>query len=187
MNIPPEHIEVENIYAKMHLSKHRSIAITAANPQEGVTSLAIALAQRNLLSGNSTLIIDLNLHRPSFFSSLPLNEPSDSGQTIGLPQLVSDKEQNTLLMGIPAPEDRAAIMKLRKPGVLESCIKICLQHYDNVIVDTSPLNESEANDIPAERIAAACDTTLLVVLASHFSSAGLTVAIFYHLPTKHQS
>jgi len=40
----------------------RSIAISSANSGEGVSSIAQALVQRNLLAGHSTLLVDLNLH-----------------------------------------------------------------------------------------------------------------------------
>ncbi len=176
MIFPPQHMEIENIYAHMQMSKHRTIAISSSNPGEGTTSVAIALAQRYLLSGHSTLIIDLNLHHPSFLSEFSLNTMDVSNGPLGLPQLVSSENRSLSLTGITAPQDRASIMKLRKPGVLESCLDECKQVFDTIIVDTSPLNRINSNNIPAERVAAACESTLMVVLAGQTREASISSA-----------
>ena len=165
MHFPSQHMEIENIYAQMRAANLRSIAVSSANPGEGVTSVAIALAQRHLLSGHATLLIDLNLYRPSLRPELALNSPEMTASSLGLPQLISDDSHAISLMGITAPRDRATILKLRKPGELESCLSACQKIYDTIIIDTSPLNRCNGNNIPAERVAQACDAALLVVLA----------------------
>lgn len=177
MNYPPLNMEIENIYAQIQASQYRSIAVTSANAGEGVTSVALALAQRNLLSGQSTLVIDLNLYHPSLQAGLELKHPEVSVKALGTPQLVSNQKQDITLMGITAPCDRATIMKLRKPGELEACIEECKQSYDTIIIDTTPLNRCNGSNIPAERIAAACDTALLVVLAGNTRETDVNDAV----------
>jgi len=46
-----------------------------------------------------------------------------------------------------------------------------------VIIDTSPINRVNANNIPTERIAAACDGCLVVVMAGSTTEAMIVSAI----------
>ena len=75
MNIPSENVEIEQIYSQVLAQPNRSLAICAANANEGVTSLAIALAQRNLLAGHATLVVDLNLYHPALEALLDISQP----------------------------------------------------------------------------------------------------------------
>ena len=56
-------------------------------------------------------------------------------------------------------------MKIRQHGVFEQYIQEWQKSFDRIIIDTSPINRVNANNIPAERVAAACDGCLIVVLA----------------------
>lgn len=200
MNIPYQSMEIEQIYTQLLSNPRTSIAICAAQEGEGVTSLAFALAQRNLLAGHSTLLVDLNLYRPALKNLLPIAEahllelqqaqPSStttmpvqhpcsqkSAQLLGTPQLVCNANSSVVINGIIAPTKREQIIKIRQPGVLELCIEDWLKEYDTVIIDTSPLNRINAQNIPPERVAAACDGALLVVLAGQTSEAAINNAV----------
>ncbi|PCJ33570.1 MAG: protein SypD [Moraxellaceae bacterium] len=177
MNIPPQNMEIESIYAQILNGSYRSIALTSSSANEGVTSIAFALAQRNLLAGHSTLFVDLNLHHPSLSCQLKLGQSKSdiSGMAyesllpspeIVSPKVVSHGNADTVITGVTNPNSRDAIIKLRKPGVLEECIKEWQMHFDTIIIDTSPVNRVNASNIPAERVASACDGCILVVLAN---------------------
>lgn len=176
MQIPPLNMEIDRIYSQILGNNNRSIAINAANPGEGVSSLCLALAQRNLLAGHSTLLVDLNLHRPSLTQVMPL-ATAGHRHLLPPPQLVSSNTNNITLMGIAAPTHRDIILKLRKPGVLEQCIAHWLEEFDTVIFDTSPIDSINAGNIPPERISAACDGSLFVVLAGHTTNNMVTAAV----------
>jgi len=176
MNIPSQSMEIESIYTGILESKCRSVAITSANAGEGVSSLAISLTQRNLLAGRSTLLVDLNLYHPSLLPSF-LTENLRDQALLHSPQLVSDNNERMSVIGVIAPNDRAAILKLRKPGVLETCLEQWYLQYDTVIIDTSPLNHLNQHNIPAERVAAACDACLMVVLAGRTRESMVSAAI----------
>lgn len=176
MQIPSQHMEIERIYSQILGGVHRSIAICSANPEEGVTSIAKALAQRNLLAGHSTLLVDLNLYHPSFNTQLELQEDTQEG-LLNYPQLINTGTEMTLLTGVTAPKRREAVIKLRKPGILEQCIEQWLQEFDTVIIDTSPVNRVNAQNIPPERVATACDGCLMVVLAGKTTEAMITTAV----------
>lgn len=160
-------MEIEAIYAKLTMMNYRSLVLTAANSGEGVTSVASALAQRYLLAGRSTLVVDLNLYHPNLNALLPLAQSGDKQMLLDAPQLVSESGSMNPLVGIVAPKDRAAIMKLRNPGILEGYLQHWYKHYDMVIIDASPINRVNGGNIPAERIASACDACIMVVLAGH--------------------
>ncbi|WP_019614101.1 tyrosine-protein kinase family protein [Psychromonas ossibalaenae] len=190
MNIPYQNIEIEQIYSQVLGTCRRSIAVCSAESGEGVTSLACALAQRNLLAGHSTLLVDLNLYRPALQSLLGIeNSPlnlSDSREIstqpinttlLTAPQLISTSQSPVVLTGITAPLKRENIIKLRQTGALEQCISAWLEHYDTVILDTSPINRINAQNIPAERAAAACDGAVLIVLAGNTNEAAVSSAV----------
>lgn len=178
MKIPPQSIEIERIYSYLQSEKKSSIAICAANPHEGVSSIAVALAQRYLLAGNSTLLVDLNLHRPSVNKLLTLRLPTaNKTSALDEPQLVSVLDHAIALTGITSPTRREMIIKLRKPGVLEQFIIEWKKSFDTIIFDTSPLNYINNDHIPAERVAAASDGCLLVVLTGQTTEAMVTSAV----------
>ena len=181
MLIPPQNMEIEKIYCQLQNGSKRSIAICSANQGEGVTSVALALAQRNLLAGHSTLLVDLNLYRPALNTLLSLDSqsllPQLNTDTFNSPQLVTTQEQSTALTGITSPCHRDLILKLRRPGVLEQYIDEWHKSFDTIIFDTSPINRVNAKNIPAERVTAACDGGLLVVLAGHTTEAMITSAV----------
>ncbi len=177
MHIPSQNMEIERIYSQILGEGKRAIAISSANSGEGVSSIAQALAQRNLLAGHSTLLVDLNLHHPSLNSLLKLDKSVSEPELLDKPQLVTIKEQSTTLTGITPPTRRDLVMKLRKPGVLEQCIAEWQQTFDTIIFDTSPINRINASNIPPERVAAACDGSLLIVLAGSTTAAMVSTAV----------
>lgn len=183
INIPYQNMEIEKIYTQIFSEQGRAIAICSANSGEGVTSLAFALAQRNLLAGHSTLLVDLNLYRPALQEQLSINEASSnlpctlSQAILAIPQLVSVSNNNLTITGISAPSKRENIIKLRQPGVLKQCIGEWLKEYDCVLIDTSPLNRVNAQNIPAEQVAAACDGAILSVLTGQTSEVMISNAV----------
>jgi len=199
MNIPYQNMEIEQIYTQLLCTPKTSLAICSAEQGEGVTSLAFALAQRCLLAGHSTLLVDLNLFRPAIegvlaFNTKPSQQKSQLANTKQLnkqlskqqandqhlltqPQLVFNRHSAVVVSGVIAPTQREHIMRLRQPGILEQCIEQWLQDYDTVIIDSSPLNRVNAQNIPAERVAAACNGALLTVLAGKTSETSVNAAV----------
>ena len=176
MNIPPMNLEMDRIFSQVLSNNLRSLAVTAANPREGATSVALALAQRCLLAGHSTLLVDLNLHHPALEETLDLRD-NEKLPLLNKPGLVSTSNQEIAVPGITIPSRREAVLKLRKPKTLEQCIDQLHQRFDLVIFDTSAVNRVNANNIPAERVAAACDGSLLVVLAGVTTETMISTAV----------
>ncbi len=179
MYIPPQHIELERVHSGLLSDAKRTLAVTSADSGEGVSSMALALAHRSLLAGRTTLLVDLNLHRPSLERILgfgPRNTDSQP-ELLPKPRLVTNAGHNLALSGITAPTSREAILGLRVSGVLEQSIVEWQREFDTIIFDTSPLNRINAGNIPAERVAAACDGALLMVLAGHTTENKVSAAL----------
>lgn len=168
-------MEVERIYHDVCKSAVRSVAITSASAEEGVSSIAQSLTQRFLLSGHSTVLVDLNLHRPNLSTQLEFRDDGNMGKPSGssthsstllnAPSLAGGKNSHLSLVGITAPKQRAAILKLRNPGELERCIQELHCNFDYIIFDTSSISRVNKQNIPAERVASACEACYLVVQA----------------------
>ena len=165
MHLQKTIVEIDRIHSLLSEQNIRSIAITSANSGEGVTSIAMALAQHSLLAGYSTLLIDLNMYRPNIKTALKLDDDSLEPSLFNAPELVCLEGTSIVVTGITAPTQRATAMKLRQRGILEQYIQEWQKSFDRIIIDTSPINRVNANNIPAERVAAACDGGLIVVLA----------------------
>lgn len=190
MDIPYQNLEIEQIYYQLLQDPFRTIAVCSANEGEGVTSLALALTKRNLMAGYSTLYVDLNLYRPAvkqLFSDITFEKNhaelphSDKSLSLiaalGQPQLISLAGDESVVNGIVAPTAREHVLKLKQSGALEACITQWRKEYDTVIIDTSPLNRINANNIPAERVAAACDGAVLAILAGKTTTTMVNTAI----------
>lgn len=167
MNIPANSIEIDRIYSLLSSQGVRSVAIASANSGEGVSSIALALAHRSLLAGHSTLLVDLNLYHPSFKHVLNLNEATPESTLLSRPELLSQEHSSIVVTGVSAPIQREVAVKLRQPGELEQCIEHWLTSFERIIIDTSPINRVNANNIPPELVAASCDGCIFVVLAGH--------------------
>ena len=60
--LPIHYLELETIYTKTLGQGLGSLAITAAESGEGITTLSMALSRRNETAGRKTLLVDLNLY-----------------------------------------------------------------------------------------------------------------------------
>lgn len=177
MLIPPMTVEIDRVYSQLMAEGQRTLAIVSANPGEGTTSIALSLTQRCLLAGHKTILVDLNLHHPALQASLMLEQPKKSLELLSSPDLVNTQNHDIAVPGITAPSNREHALKLRKPGVLEHCIEQLKHDYDVIIFDTSAINRVNASNIPAERVAAACDGALMVVLSGITSETMVATAI----------
>ncbi|KDM93384.1 hypothetical protein [Photobacterium galatheae] len=160
----PDLPQIEQIYRHIVQEELKSVAITSVNAEEGVTSLAVALAQRHLLSGKNTLLVDLNLHHPTLLP-VQLHPETATEPSFGTPCTVCIDAAPVILNGIIAPSGRADRMMLRRPHAISSWIKEWQATYDLIIFDTSPVSQTNQICIPPESVAAACDGCLLVVMA----------------------
>lgn len=160
--LPIHYAELENIYSQTIDAGIRSLVITSCNPQEGVTTLACALAKRAQAGGRKTLLVDMNFFRPSIGTQLGL--PLESWQEID-DRLCSKIIHSDSLSVLPAPEVPNRNLLLREKSYLQQCLDTWMEAFDVIIIDTSPINANNRNNLPAARISSVCEACLLVVLA----------------------
>jgi protein-tyrosine kinase len=156
--------QFENIYQRSLGSGMRSVAIISSSQGEGVSSLAVALVQRHLLTGRSALFVDLGSSESTQLNALPA--PANGIPVAPTePQLLTSAEDSFALLGIPAPANNKANLQWRNPGILENYIGAWLDQFDAVIIDAGNFNRESPALVSAELIVGACDSTLLVVMA----------------------
>ncbi len=181
MTIPATHAEIEQLYLQCELQECNSICLTSCQEKEGVTSIAMALTERFLLAGHSTILVDLNLFHPGFSdSTLGIDsEDEEAHQDIKRlhPRLIEHKESLRCFTGLTVPADSPSQLMYKRPDMLKKLCTQLREHYDRIIIDTSPLLNVNRNNIPAQSVATACDATILVVLAGRTSKAKVTTAI----------
>jgi len=105
--LPSQYLEVENIYDMTFGNGLKSVSISAVNPGDGATTVAVALAQRNLLSGKSTLIVDMNSFNPSFQSII--GDP--------LPNLPNLKEETEALSAEWVIDEQGQLLESDQPDL----------------------------------------------------------------------
>lgn len=170
--IPATHSEIEQIYLAAEMSQCRSICITACQPGDGVTSIATALAERYLLAGLKTLVVDLNTFHPAFKSSELVLQSTQ--EQCGV--LIEHKQSHQLFTGLPVPNLQSDLLSYRDPTQLTCHVDRWLSNFDRVICDTSPLLQINRSNIPAQVVASACDKTILVVMGGITTSGQLSKA-----------
>lgn len=170
MSIPALHSETEQLFIMAEATNCRSLCVTGCHADAGVTSLAMAMAERYILAGYKTLLLDLNLHKPSF---IPVEGETLSGNVT----LITEKESHRCFQGLCCNLDTASILEMRRGAFLDQQIEIWQESYERIVVDTSPLLQKNKGNIPANLVAAACDNTLLSVLAGRTTKTEVEKAL----------
>lgn len=152
-------LEFEQVYLQTLGRGIRTISVCAANSGEGVSTLACALAERHQRSGRATLLVDMNMFRPSLNARFQLERVSWQVQSPSYSTaVISVAPGLDVLTATSAP-----IAGFRQMDAIQAMLATWLEQYDAVVMDTSPLNAINKNNIPAELICACTQATLMVV------------------------
>ena len=81
-----------------------------------------------------------------------------------------------MFIGVPAPQVASTQLAYKDPTTLQKVVNKWLEKYDRVIIDTSPLLNINKGNIPAQSVASACDSTLMVVAYGETSTHHLEQA-----------
>ncbi|RYJ02354.1 MAG: polysaccharide biosynthesis tyrosine autokinase, partial [Acetobacteraceae bacterium] len=156
---------IRNILTNLLLSEARpsSIAVTSALPDEGKSSVSLALAQMSARSGLRTLLVDGDMRRPSLHRTLGLREGP------GLRELLSGAARSaevvqwheaSKLSVVPAGRAGEDIAALLVSGAMQRQLALWEGEFDLVILDTSPL----AAVADARLTARSCSVVVFVAL-----------------------
>jgi protein-tyrosine kinase len=177
IELPEHYAELERVYARTIGGGVRSLAVTAADEREGVTTLVVALAKRSRHSGRSTLAVDLNLYRPALAERFGVTQVPPVPEGRHGPDALPRISLGDGLTLIPAPTDRGEAIRLRDRHRFDEYLESWLGQFDTVIFDTTALNGSNKGNIPAERVCQGCEGAVLVVLAGITPSSALRAAL----------
>ena len=153
----------------------RSILITSAKPEEGKTTVTLALALAMILSGKKVLIVEADLRKPRLHRLLNVkNEQgmtdilcgdrgvSDVVQTV---DLVGEAELKRSISVITSGRKSSNLFKMIGDLKLKFDVAYLKNIYDVVLIDTPPI--LAVND--ALLLAPAVDGTILVLRAGAVS------------------
>jgi Mrp family chromosome partitioning ATPase len=165
IQLSPFHPEIDAVWNAVAQSGARSVAIVAAEPGEGTTLVAGALARRAGLSmaadradgarsAVASLLVDLNLARPAVARVLGLRPLP--GEVVRL---------DALGLAVLADIGVAGAEGWRERAQLASRLAAWRADWGLVVLDTAPLLSGDADIIPGATVAAAADATVLVTLA----------------------
>ncbi|OLQ90139.1 chromosome partitioning protein ParA [Vibrio panuliri] len=169
MMIPATLNEVEQIFLATESHQTRSICVTACHSGDGVTTIAASLAERLLLAGYSTLLVDLNPFKTGFDCQPCLEHQSDI-------QWLQPINSSQLFTGIKLADNPNLLVNFRNPKFLSKQLTSWLDSFDKIVIDTSPVLQNNKNNIPAQTVASCCDHTFLVVRGGQTTQSHLLVA-----------
>lgn len=140
----------------------RSILVTSSVPNEGKTTVAIALAEAIATGGNTVLLIECDMRRRSVANALGVHARSGVYSVLCGQARLSDAAISTSVRGmyfldsephIPNPDVLLSSKRFR------SLVSSALESFDYVIFDTPPLSAF----VDAAVLSTVADGTLLVV------------------------
>ncbi len=122
------------------------IMVTSAVPNEGKTTMALSLARAYALSGQSTLLIDCDLRKPSIHRHLGMDTSAGL-----LEYLANDENRATLasILTVDQPSGAHVVVGARRSGIatdqlvtgtaFADLVQSARESFEVVILDTPPL------------------------------------------------
>lgn len=145
MTLDPRDPEIEALWQAIVESGARAVAVVAATPGEGVSTLAVALARRAALAAASPALLPLAGPVPEIEGVRRLHEPTD-----------------------------AEMDAWREPAMLRLALSEVTHRHGIVVIDCPPiLDRGATRRVPPLAAAAAADGALLVVLAGRTAATRL--------------
>lgn len=169
--------EVNRLHHTALLDKKKQVVVmTASTGGEGVTTLAHIMATRSADAGIKTLLVDLNLKNSGLTRLLGQHSCTwniaHRDQHDPLVNAVRDISGVPNLYLLPSPDDLESVVFMKDSKRARAVFDNLLQHFDYVLVDTTPIDAMNRQNADAVLLAAAADETILVLMTGK-TSAGL--------------
>jgi capsular exopolysaccharide synthesis family protein len=151
----------------------KTLLISSAQPNEGKSSTALALAENFARLGKSVLLVDADMRKPTFKTEnnkqglTPLLTTDDPVRD----HVVMTQYANLWLLPCgPMPPNPADLLA---SGRFQSVLLEAAEHFDHIVIDGPPV--LGLADSPA--LAAICSATLIVVEADRTRTPAILAAI----------
>ena len=164
IDFPTGTIEVERLYNQVIASQARCITMTAAEREEGVSTIVQALAHALASHGRSVLIIDFNCVSPSISQECKVTFVDTGTFKQSIEQNVI-KTSNENIRIVPAPVLSQFATEFRSKEKLQEIISDLKNKFEFILFDTNALNCVGNAVIPADLVCSCADAAVLVVLA----------------------
>lgn len=153
--IPRGTPEIEAVWHALSTRGARTVAVISAEPGEGVSMVALALARRAAEAaqrdGKGALLVDTNLRRPGL-ASLAAPAAGEMASIGG----------GLHLLTAPAPGSEQA---WRERDGLADLAGNWLKEHATVVFDAAPALSRDAEPVPGPTVAAAAEAVILVSLS----------------------
>ncbi len=155
------------------LGDARVVLVTAAGPQEGKTSTALALARILAMQGRRVLLVDADLRRSTLSGQFGLEEQAGLADLLADPSgwplaTRSDAVSGLAIVGAGSRRARAGELSMPAPA-LRHLLGQWRQEFDQVIIDAAPaLLISDVREVARQ-----CDGVVLVVRWQHTQLAAI--------------
>lgn len=150
----------------LSVKDRRTILVTSANPSEGKTSTAVNLTMSLGQCGESTLLIECDLRRPSIARVLNLDNRKGMSTVLAgrhtFEEVVQAVEGAANVAVVPAGPISVAPSELLASPAMQQFLKDVLEKYTYIIIDSPPMLAVTDASI----LASMADGVLLVVEAS---------------------
>ena len=159
---------------------HKKILITSSISGEGKSFIAVNLGISLALMGKKVVLIELDLRKPKL--SIHFKVPRDTGITnyligrLPIEELVKKSGVDNLFI-VPSGPIPPNPSELISNGKLQVMLAYLEKHYDNIIIDTAPINPVTDAFI----ISPLADVTLFIIRHDY------TPKIFLHKLRQHQN
>jgi len=174
--LPIDYAELESIYSQSIGEGITTLAICAAQPREGVTMIAETLARRCEAVGHKTLLVDFNFSHSNLSEIFNVShEYSILNCNNCFEHIVNIDSSNLSLL--PAPSDPEINLDLRERDNLCQLFKILKDQFDVIIIDTSPLNACNRNNLPTEIVCSSAQGVIMVVLSARTTEGNVKMAV----------
>lgn len=175
-SIPLSCLAIDRLFTTIQQQNIRSLAMTAAESSEGVTTLALALAKRLAAAKISTLLVDFDLSAASLSRYFQREFIQSDDLEAALQKNIIQTDIAHLSF-LPAPKIGSQLITLRDKNFIAKQIQKLQQQYQIILFDTSAVNSEQDPVIPSETVCGATDSCLMVVLTGKTSRMSVELAV----------